>query len=90
MVMPKRASFLFLYFSKTFFTEIYFQFHNLQFYTPAAEQEGDRDLYVNKKKLFARWPLAGACRPPTGRQGACRPAGGRQAPPPRKIAAVDH
>ena len=32
------ASFLFLYFSKPFFTEIYFQFHNLQFYTPTARQ----------------------------------------------------
>ena len=93
--------FLFLYFSKTFFTEIYFQYHNLQFCTPtarqgggrgpAAQQRGGRDLYVNlKKKLFAREPLAGACRPPggrqppcrqpTGRQGACRPPGGRQAP----------
>jgi len=30
------AFFLFLYFLKTFFTEIYFWFHNLQFYTPAA------------------------------------------------------
>ena len=56
---PRLASFLFLYFSKTFFTEIYFQFHNLQFYTPtarqgggrgpAARQEGGRDLFVNKK-----------------------------------------
>ena len=75
------ASFYFLYFSKTFFIKIYFQFHNLQFCTPtarqgggrgpAARQEGGRDLYVNKKNLFARRPLAGACRP----------AGGRQAPP---------
>ena len=32
------AAFLFLYFLKTFFTEIYFQFHNLQFYTPTARQ----------------------------------------------------
>ena len=92
------VTFLFLYFSKTFFTEIYFQFHNLQFYTPppsrgrqgagrppgggrgpAALQEGGRDLYVNKKKLFARRPLVGACRPP-----AATPLGGRgrQAPPP--------
>jgi len=73
------APFLFLYFSKTFFTEIYFQYHNLQFCTPtarqgggrgpAAQQRGGRDLYVNlKKKLFAREPLAGACRPPGGRQ----------------------
>ena len=39
---PYLASFLFLYFSKTFFTEIYFQFHNLQFYTPTARQGGGR------------------------------------------------
>ena len=31
-----KAPFLFLYFSKTFFTEIYFQFYNLQFCTPTA------------------------------------------------------
>ena len=34
----EQASFLFLYFSKTFFTEIYFQFHNLQFCTPTVRQ----------------------------------------------------
>ena len=55
--VPKLAPFLFLYFSKTFFTEIYFQYHNLQFCTPtarqggsrgpAAQQRGGRDLYVN-------------------------------------------
>ena len=36
--LQKIASFLFLYFSKIFFTEIYFQFHNLQFYTPPARR----------------------------------------------------
>ena len=35
-------AFLFLYFSKTFFTEIYFRFHNLQFYTPTARQGGGK------------------------------------------------
>ena len=98
------ASFLFLYFLKTFFTKIYFQFHNLQFYTPTARQgggrgpatlqEGSRDLYVNKKILFARMPLAGACRPPAGRQAPCRHSTGRQGgsrlPHPRKIVAVGH
>ena len=54
----KRASFLFLYFLKSFFTEIYFRFHNLQFCTPtarlrvgrvpAANWRGGRDLNVNK------------------------------------------
>ena len=58
------APFLFLYFSKTFFTEIYFQYHNLQFCTPtarqgggrgpAAQQRGGRDLYVNLKKIYLR------------------------------------
>ena len=32
--------FLFLYFSKLFFTEIYFRFHNLQFCTPTARLRG--------------------------------------------------
>jgi len=60
----QQASFLFLYFSKTFFTEIYFQYHNLQFCTPtarqgggrgpAAQQRGGRDLYVNLKKNYLR------------------------------------
>ena len=31
--------FYFYIFQKHFFTEIYFRFHNLQFYTPAARQE---------------------------------------------------
>ena len=58
------ASFLFLYFSKTFFTEIYFQYYNLQFCIPtarqgggrgpAAQQRGGRDLYVNFKKIYLR------------------------------------
>ena len=32
----------FLYFSKSFFTEIYFRFHNLQIYTPTARLQGGR------------------------------------------------
>ena len=36
--------FLFLYFSKLFFTEIYFRFHNLQIYTPTARRRGGRPL----------------------------------------------
>ena len=36
--MEERRLFYFFIFSKTFFTEIYFQFHNLQFCTPAARQ----------------------------------------------------
>ena len=49
---------VFLYFSKSFFTEIYFRFHNLQFCTPTARLRGGRppaallpggrDLNVNK------------------------------------------
>jgi len=34
---------------------------------PAAKQEGSRDLFVNKKNLFARTLLAGACRPAGGK-----------------------
>ena len=53
-----QASFLFLYFLKSFFTEIYFRFHNLQFCTPTARLRGGRppatllpggrDLNINK------------------------------------------
>ena len=39
------AAFLFLYFLKIFFTEIYFRFHNLQFYTPTARQ-GAAETYI--------------------------------------------
>ena len=39
------AAFLFLYFLKTFFTEIYFRFHILQFYTPTA-REGAAGTYM--------------------------------------------
>ena len=37
------AAFLFLYFLKTFFTEIYFRFHILQFYTRPA---GAAETYI--------------------------------------------
>ena len=88
-----RASFLFLYFSKKKFTEIYFWFQILQFYTPTARQGGGRDLYVNKYNFFLRrgpWrepaaPLPGGRPPPApslgGRGPAARQRGGR--PPPR-------
>ena len=68
------APFLFLYFSKTFFTEIYFQYHNLQFCTPtarqgggrgpAAQQRGGRDLYVNLKKIICAETPGGSLPPP--------------------------
>ena len=73
------VSFLFLYFFKKDFTEIYFSFHILQFHTPTARQGGGRDLYVNKYKFYLRrgpWrgpaaPLSGG-RPPAARQGGGR------------------
>ena len=40
--------FYFYIFQNRFFTEIYFRFHILQFYTPTARQGGGRDLHVNK------------------------------------------
>jgi len=53
----KGRLFYFYIFQKHFFTEIYFQYHNLQLCTPtarqgggrgpAAHQRGGRDLYVN-------------------------------------------
>jgi len=67
------AAFLFLYFLKMFFTEIYFRFHILQFCTPTARQGGGRDQHVNKYKLFLRggpWWEPAAPRP-----------GGRHLPP---------
>ena len=38
----KTLPFLFLYFLKMFFTEIYFWFHNLQLYAPTTRQGGGR------------------------------------------------
>ena len=64
--------FLFLYFSKSFFTEIYFWFYNLQLCTPTAGRPapcrlpGGRDQNINKIYIFVS---GGACRPslPGGR-----------------------
>ena len=53
------AFFLFLYFSKSFFKEIYFRFHNLQIYTPTARLRGGRPLPPSCR---------GGCRPAGGRQ----------------------
>ena len=83
------APFLFLYFSKTFFIEIYFQYHILQFCTPtarqgggrgpAAQQRGGRDLYVNLKKNYLRGsPWRELAAPLAGgRPPAANPLGGR-------------
>jgi len=57
-------------------TEIYFDFQNLQFYTPTARQGGGRgptapllggsDLFANKNKIYLRinpwWGPAAPCR----------------------------
>ena len=57
------AFFVFAFFKKKKFTEIYFWIQVLQFYTtaappagrgPTARQVGGRDLYVNKNKIFLR------------------------------------
>ena len=82
------ASFLFLYFFKKKFTEIYFRFYILQFYTPTARQGGGsgptarqgggRDLYINKNKYFFRrgpWREPAA---PCRAAGPCRPTSWRQ------------
>ena len=55
----KEAFFIFLYFSKLFFTEIYFRFHNLQVCTPTARQgpaaplPGGRGLNVIKISILS-------------------------------------
>ena len=78
----------FIYFSKSFFTEIYFRFHNLQFCTPTAWLRGGRpptallpggrDLNVNKICFNHILALEGGRRPATGRQvPAARWQGGR-------------
>ena len=63
------AFFLFLYFLKTFFTKIYFWFHNLQFYTPTARQRGGRGPTA---RLRGGRPLAAARH---WRPAPCPPAG---------------
>ena len=63
--------FLFLYFSKLFFTKIYFRFDILQFYTPTARQGSGRDLYVNKNKfILHRGPWREPAAPLPGRGAA--------------------
>ena len=62
-----RVFYIFIFF-KIVFTEIYFRFHNLQVYTPAAPLPGGRGLYVIKICVLSH-------------EGPYRPAGGRQAPP---------
>ena len=66
------ASFLFLYFLKSFFTKIYFWFHNLQFCTPTARLRGGRhpaallpggrDLNVNKIYIYSHFGAWGMGR----------------------------
>ena len=87
--------FIFIFFIFVFYKNIFsiLQFTVLYPYRPpggaagaAAPQEGGRDLFVNKKNLFARTPLAGACRHPAatplgGRGPAARQGGGRLPPP---------
>ena len=87
--LRREAFFLFLYFSKLFFTEIYFRFHNLQVYTPTAQQGGGRGPTARLRG--GRHPTAPL---PGGRGlyvikiyflshgGPYRLAGGRQAPHP--------
>ena len=76
------AAFLFLYFLKMFFTEIYFRFHILQFYTPTAQQGGGRDLHVNKYNFFYAEAPGGSLPPGGGAAGSPpAPVEGRQAPP---------
>ena len=58
LTQATKRFFYFYIFSKLFFTEIYFRFHNLQIYTPTARLRGGRppaallpggrDLNVNK------------------------------------------
>ena len=80
------AVFLFLYFLFPFFTKIYFQFGNLQKYTPAAPLPGGRDLAAGGRGLPAkkrRKQIAdrslGTGRPAAGRPAsqAARLRGGR-------------
>ena len=82
------SGFFIFIFLKTFFTEIYFRFHILQFYTPTARQGGGRDLHVNKYNFFLRggsWreptaPMPGAGGGAAGSPPA-RAGGGRLTPP---------
>ena len=76
--------FIFMFFKNIFFTEIYFRFHILQFYTPTARQGGGRgrggmDLYINKNKfILCRGPWREPAAPlPGGRPPAANWWGGR-------------
>ena len=62
-----------------FFTEIYFRFHILQFYTPSARQGGGRDLHINKYIFFCAEAPDGSLPPPCRAAGTCRPVEGQQA-----------
>ena len=80
--------FIFTFFKKKF-TEIYFDFQNLQFYTPTAQQGGGRgptdpllggrDLFANKNKIYLRInPWWGPAAPlPGGRPPTAKWWGGR-------------
>jgi len=83
-----RVFFIFTFFKKKF-TEIYFGFQNLQFYTPTARQGGGRgptapllggrDLFANKNKIYLRInPWWGPQAPlPGGRPPTAKWWGGR-------------
>jgi len=83
-----RVFFIFTFFLKKF-TEIYFGFQNLQFYTPTARQGGGRgptapllggrDLFANKNKIYLRInPWWGPAAPlPGGRPPTAKWWGGR-------------
>ena len=66
ILLAETAFFIFIFF-KNIFTEIYFWFHNLQFYIPTARQGATARLRGGRPPT-ARWR--------GGRQ-ADRPAGGR-------------
>ena len=73
--------FYFYIFRKHFFTEIYFQYHNLQFCTPTARQ----GLICKFKKIYLRGSSWREPAAPCRAAGPLPPlhwaAGGRQAPP---------
>ena len=74
----QRAFFIFIFFENIFYRNIFSisHFTVLYPYRPAGGRQGacrpvagQQGLICKfKKKLFAREPLAGACRPPGGRQ----------------------
>ena len=92
--------FYFYIFQKYFYRNIFSisQFTVLYPYRPAGGRQGAcrlaggwQGLICKIKKLFARKPLAGACRPPAGRQAPCHPVDWRQGGgrlPPRASAQI--